>query len=141
MILNIILKELQENFHTIRFYLIVFLTIFLFVTSSLIFVQEYGQKVLDYRNDVSENENQIQQRTNQLYRLAKYNQSLIKKPNPYSLLSEANEKFLPSRIRSNIFHLDFPEVQGRGNILLRDYKNVDWEFMLFAEKSSRIHYL
>jgi len=124
------LKELQENFHTVRFYLIITLTFILFASSSLIFIKEYRQKIEDYRNDVIENNSQLERASSRLYSLGKYNQTLIKKPNPLELISEANEKFLPSTIRTNIFHLDFPQVEGRANALLREYRNIDWTFIV-----------
>ena len=124
------LKELQENFHTVRFYLIIILTFILFVSSSLIFIKEYRQKIEDYRNDIIENASQLERSSSSLYRLGKYNQTLLKKPYPSELISEANEKFLPSTIKTNIFHLDFPEVEGRANALLREYRNIDWAFIV-----------
>ena len=124
------LKELRENFNTVRFYLILLLTILLFIVSSIIFVRNYEQKILDFRNDVSENEGLLMERSKDLLQLARASQSLLKKPNPLEFLSEANEKLLPNKFRSNIFHLEFPEVEGRSNVLLRGFKTVDWEFIV-----------
>jgi len=130
MMLEIVFKELRENFNTVRFYLILILTIMLFVVSSIIFVRNHEQKILDYRNDVSENESVLIEKSEDLLQLARFKQSLLKKPNPNEAISEANEKFLPNKFESNIFYLDFPEVEGRSNVLLRGFKTVDWEFIV-----------
>jgi len=130
MIKEIIFKELRENLNTVRFYLILILTILLFVVSSITFVRNYGQKVLDYRSDISANENQLIEKSENLLGLARFKQSLLKRPNPSELLSEANERILPNKFLSDIFYLDFPEVEGRSNVLLRGFKTVDWEFIV-----------
>ena len=130
MIKEIILKELRENLNTVRFYLILILTILLFVVSSLTFVRNFGQKVLDYRSDITANESQLMEKSKDLLSLARFKQSLLKKPNPSALLSEANEKMLPNKFLSDIFYLDFPEVEGRSNVLLRGFNTVDWEFII-----------
>ncbi len=130
LILEIVFKELRENFNTVRFYLILILTIMLFVVSSIIFVRNHEQKILDYRNDVSENESVLIEKSEDLLQLARFKQSLLKKPNPNEVISEANEKFLPNKFEANIFYLDFPEIEGRGNILLRGFNTVDWEFIV-----------
>ena len=130
MIREIALKELRENFNTVRFYLIFLLTIVLFVVSSIIYVRNHEQKITDYRNDVSENESLLREKSKDLLQLARAEQSLLKKPNPLELLSEANEKILPNKFQINIFHLEFPEVEGRSNVLLRGFKTVDWEFLI-----------
>lgn len=130
MISEIMLKELRENFNTVRFYLILILTILLFVVSSVIHVRNYEQKISDFREDISENESLLMEKSKDLLQLARASQSLMKKPNPLELLSEANEKILPNKFQSNIFYLQFPEVEGRSNILLRGFKTVDWEFVV-----------
>ncbi|MFC2160568.1 ABC transporter permease [Acidobacteriota bacterium] len=130
MIKEILYKELRENLNTIRFYLILILTILLFVVSSITFVRNHGQKILDYRSDITANENQLIENSKDLLSLARFKQGLFKKPNPSELLSEANEKMLPNKFLSDIFYLDFPEVEGRSNVLLRGFKTIDWEFIV-----------
>lgn len=130
MIKEIIFKELRENLNTVRFYLILILTILLFVVSSLTFVKNHSQKVLDYRSDTTANESLLIEKSKDLLTLARFKQSILKRPNPSELLSEANEKVLPNKFLSDIFYLDFPEVEGRSNVLLRGFKTVDWEFIV-----------
>jgi len=130
MVKEIIFKELRENLNTVRFYLILILTILLFVVSSITFVRNYGQKVLDYRSDTTANESLLVEKSEDLLVLARFKQGLLKKPNPSELLSEANEKILPNKFLSDIFYLDFPEVEGRSNVLLRGFNTVDWEFVI-----------
>lgn len=130
MMIEIVLKEIRENLSTVRFYLILILTILLFVVSSVIFVRDHEQKISDYRNDISENESVLMEKSEDLLQLARNSQSLMRKPNSLELLSEANEKLLPNKFQANIFHLDYPEVEGRSNVLLRGFKTVDWEFIV-----------
>ena len=130
MIKEIIFKELRENLNTVRFYLILILTILLFVVSSLTFVKNHRQKVLDYRSDTTANESLLIEKSKDLLTLARFKQSILKRPNPSELLSEANEKVLPNKFLADIFYLDFPEVEGRSNVLLRGFKTVDWEFIV-----------
>jgi ABC-type transport system involved in multi-copper enzyme maturation permease subunit len=130
MIREIVFKELRENFNTVRFYLILVLTLVLFVVSSIIYVRNYEQKITDYRNDVTENESLLREKSTDLLQLARAEQTLLKRPNPLELLSEANERILPNKFQSNIFYLQFPEVEGRSNVLLRGFQTVDWEFLI-----------
>ncbi len=130
MIKEILFKELRENMNTIRFYLILTLTILLFVVSSITFVRNYSQKVSDYRSDITANENLLVEKSKDLLQLSRFKQSLLKRPNPSEFLSEASEKILPNKFLSDIFYLDFPEVEGRSNVLLRGFKTVDWEFIV-----------
>lgn len=127
---EIVLKELRENFNTVRFYLILVLTILLFVVSSIIFVRNHKQKISDYRSDVTENETLLREKSADLLQLARAQQSLLKRPNPLELLSEANEKILPNKFMTDIFYLQFPEAEGRSNVLLRGFSTVDWEFIV-----------
>ena len=130
MIKEIIFKELRENMNTVRFYLILILTILLFVVSSVTFIRNHSQKVIDFRSDTTVLEGQLMEKSKDLLELARFKQGLFKKPNPSELLSEANEKILPNKFLADIFHLDFPEVEGRSNVLLRGFKTVDWEFIV-----------
>jgi len=130
MIKEMIFKELRENFNTVRFYLILVLTIVLFIVSSIIFVRDYEQKISDYRNDVTFNESLLREKSADLLQLARAEQILLKKPNPLELLSEANEKILPNKFQTDIFYLQFPEVEGRSNVLLRGFQTLDWEFLI-----------
>jgi ABC-type transport system involved in multi-copper enzyme maturation permease subunit len=130
MVLEIVLKELRENFKTLRFYLILILTIVLFVASSVVFLKEHKQKGVDYRNDVAENESLLNRKSSSLYGLAVFEQSLIKRPNTLELISEAHEKDLPNKFETDIFYVSFPQVEGRSNVLVREYRNLDWAFIV-----------
>lgn len=130
MVLEIIFKEIRENIRTVRFYLIFLLSISLFTAGSLLFVRAYHQKISDYRKDVAANEDLLRNSSKRLVDLARYRQSLYEMPNPYEFVSEANEKYIFNKFQSNIFVIDFPESEGRGNILLRDYLNLDWDFIV-----------
>jgi len=130
MIFEMMLKEIRENFHTVRFYLVLLLAVSLFAAGSLLFVGTSNQRISDYRKDFAENENSLRIASQRLLDLARYNQSLYKKTNPFEFISEANEKYLPNKFETTIFTAGFPELKGRGNVLLKDYKNMDWEFIV-----------
>jgi len=130
MVLEVILKELRENFHTIRFYLILVLTIALFAVSGIIFSGHSKQKIADYRSCISENESLLNEKSKNLCQLAVSRQNIFKRMNPLEFLSEANEKYLPNKFQADIYVLDFPEVEGRGNLLLREFSHIDWEFIV-----------
>ena len=70
MIKEIIFKELRENLNTVRFYLILILTILLFVVSSITFIKNHSQKVLDYRSDTTANESLLIEKSKDLLTLA-----------------------------------------------------------------------
>jgi ABC-type transport system involved in multi-copper enzyme maturation permease subunit len=130
MVLEITLKEIQENFRTVRFYLILLLTLSLFLAGSLLFVRTYDQKISDYRKDITDNENLLRNSSQRLLDLAKYGQSLYKRVNPCEFISEANEKYLPNKFETTIYRAEFPELKGRGNVLLRDYESLDWDVIV-----------
>ena len=130
MVIEITLKEIQENFRTVRFYLILLLTVSLFLAGSLLFVGTYGGKISDYRKDIAENENSLRKSSQRLIDLARCWQLLYKNTNPYEFISEANEKYLPNMFYATIFTMEFPELKGRGNVLLKDYRNLDWDVIV-----------
>jgi ABC-type transport system involved in multi-copper enzyme maturation permease subunit len=130
MIREIVIKELRENLNTVRFYLILILTILLFAVSSITYVRNFSQKISDFRSDTAANESLLIEKSKDLLQLARFKQSLIKRPNPSELLSEANEKTLPNKFVADIFYLDFPEVEGRSNVLLPGFNTVDWGFIV-----------
>jgi ABC-type transport system involved in multi-copper enzyme maturation permease subunit len=130
MVLEVIFKELRENFHTVRFYLILLLTIALFIVSGIIFSSNSKQKVADYRSGVSENESLLNEKSKNLCELAEFRQNLLKRTNSLELISEADEKYLPNKFQADIYVLDFPEVEGRGNLLLKEFSHIDWEFIV-----------
>jgi ABC-type transport system involved in multi-copper enzyme maturation permease subunit len=130
MVFEVTFKELRENFHTVRFYLILVLTIALFAVSGIIFSSNSKQKTSDYRSDISGNESLLNEKSKNLCDLARSKQNMLKRTNPLEFLSEANEKNLPNKFQADIYVLDFPEVEGRTNLLLREFSYIDWEFIV-----------
>jgi ABC-type transport system involved in multi-copper enzyme maturation permease subunit len=130
MVFEVIFKELRENFHTVRFYLILVLTIALFTVSGIIFSSNSKQKIADYRSRLSENESLLSKGSKNLCGLAGSKQNMLKRTNPLEFLSEANEKNLPNKFQADIYVLDFPEVEGQTNLLLREFSYIDWEFIV-----------
>ena len=130
MVFEIMFKELRENFHTVRFYLILVLTIALFTVSGIIFSNNSKQQIAEYSSRLSENESLLSKESKNLCELAGFKQNMLKRPNPLEFLSEANEKNLPNKFQADIYVLDYPEVEGRTNLLLREFSYIDWEFIV-----------
>ena len=130
MVFEVIFKELRENFRTVRFYLILVLTIALFTVSGIIFSGHSKQKIADYRSCISENESLLNEKSKNLCALAVFKQNMFKRTNPLEFISEANEKNLPNKFQTDIYLLDFPQVEGRTNFLLSEFSYIDWEFIV-----------
>ncbi len=130
MIRHIIRKELLENLLSLRFVLSLLLIICLYAASGFVFVSKYTQQTDDYWKRTNENIAAFSERADQLYKLAFYEQEIWRKPKPLSLCVEGFERYLPNYFKSSLFITYLPEVRSRSNLLLPNFCDIDWVFVI-----------
>ena len=130
MIRQIIRKEILENLLSLRFILSLLLVICLFAVSGFVFVAKYKQESQDYWKESNKNLSAFSERSDQLYKLAFYEQQVFRKPKVLSLCAGGFEKSLPNYYEFNMFTTSLPEVKGRGNFTLPHFSDIDWTFII-----------
>jgi len=130
MIRQIIYKEILENFLSLRFILSLLLAISLFAAAGFVFVAKYRQESQDYWKDTNENLSSLSEQTKRLCDVARYRQTVYRKPKSLALCTEGFEKYFPNCFRFNIFSMYIPEVRGQGNIDLGRFSDMDLVFII-----------
>ena len=130
MIRHIVRKELLENLLSLRFVLSLLLIICLYAAIGFVFVSKYTRQTDDYWKRTNENIAAFSERADQLYKLAFYEQEIWRKPKPLSLCVEGFERNLPNYFKSNLFITYLPEVRSRSNLLLPNFCDIDWVFVI-----------
>ncbi|MFC1604981.1 ABC transporter permease [Planctomycetota bacterium] len=130
MIRQIMIKEIMENLLSFRFTLSLLLVIILFAASGFVFVGKYRQQSSDYWERTNENLTSLSERTDKLYRLAFYEQSVWRKPKYLSLCADGSEKSLPDCFTFDVFNTNLPEIKGQGNFTLSHFSSIDWAFIV-----------
>jgi ABC-type transport system involved in multi-copper enzyme maturation permease subunit len=130
MIRHIIRKELLENLLSLRFVLSLLLIICLYAAIGFVFVNKYTQQMDDYWKRTNKNIAAFSEGADQLYKLTFYEQEIWRKPRLLSLCAEGFERYLPNYFKSYVFRTYLPEVRSRNNILLPQFSDIDWVFII-----------
>jgi hypothetical protein len=70
------------------------LVICLFAASGFVFVGKYRQQSQDYWEETNKNLTALSEQSGQLYKLAFYEQQILRKPKPLAFCAEGFEKYL-----------------------------------------------
>ena len=130
MIRQIIYREILENLLSLRFILSLLLAISLFAAAGFVFVSKYRQESQDYWKDTNENLSSLSEQTNRLCDVARYRQTVYRKPKSLALCTEGFEKYLPNCFRFSIFSMYIPQVRSRGNFDLGRFSDMDLVFII-----------
>lgn len=128
MVRQIIRKEILENLLSLRFVLSLILVIPLFAAGGFMYLGKYKQQSQDYWKETNKNLSSLEERSNQLYKLVFYKQTVRRKPKPLSFCAEGFEKFLPNYFKFNVFMMHYPDVKDRSNFMLLRFADIDWVF-------------
>ena len=130
MVWHIIRKEILENLLSLRFILSLVLVICLFAASGFVFVKNYKQQADDYWKETNKNLSGLSEESNQLYKLAFYEQNIYSKPKPLTFCAEGFDKSLPNCFRFDTFAIGLPEIKGQSNFMLPHFSDIDWVFII-----------
>jgi len=130
MIRQIIYREILENLLSLRFILSLLLAISLFAAAGFVFVGKYRQESQDYWKDTNENLSGLSEQTKRLCDVARYRQTVYRKPKSLALCTEGFEKYLPNSFRFNVFSMYIPQVRSRGNFDLGRFSDIDLAFII-----------
>lgn len=130
MIKILILKEIQRSIISLRFMLILILTVVMFAISAILFIKQYNQQQIDFTTQLIENENALRENASHLNQLSSGTQYLLRGPVITELFASGEEKILPDRISMNSFSYIGYQNIDRQNYKLNPFINFDWTFIV-----------
>ncbi len=130
MIRQIIYREVLENILSLRFVMSLILTILLFAAAGFVFVAKYKQESQDYWKNTNENLSNLNEQTKQLHSVARYRQTIYRKPKLLALCNEGFEKYLPNSFQFSVFSTYIPEVRSLSNFDLGRFSDMDLAFII-----------
>ena len=130
MIFEIVLKEIREHLFNLRFLLTLVLIMCMMIVCGFVFVGKYHQNLIDFRENINQNNSQLSKASARLCDVAFQEQQLQIKASAMELISEGGLKQLPNTFRMDTFQISLPEMIKRSNTLLPDFADVDWAFII-----------
>ena len=131
MLREIIWRELLDHLQSLRFVLTLVLVIVLMLTGSVLYIHDYRQQVADYRENVNENLQILEDKTKRgLHRVVSFRptQLIYRLPSPLGFIAEGHEKDLPNAFAVDAFELVGPQTILRRNYTLQRFDALDWVF-------------
>ena len=124
-------RELLDHLQSLRFVLTLALVIVLMLTGSVLYIHDYRQQVADYRGNVNENLQLLEDKTKRgLHRVVSFRptQLIYRSPSPLGFIAEGHEKDLPNAFAVDAFELVGPQTILRRNYTLQRFDALDWVF-------------
>ena len=131
MLREIVWRELLDHLQSLRFVLTLLLVIVLMLTGSVLYVHDYRQQIADYRENVSENLQLLEDKAKRgLHRVVSFRptQLIYRSPIPLGFIAEGHEKDLPNAFAVDAFELVGPQTILRRNYTLQRFDVLDWVF-------------
>ncbi|MYA70560.1 ABC transporter permease subunit [Candidatus Poribacteria bacterium] len=130
MLREIIWRELLDHLQSLRFALTLLLVIVLMLTGSVLYIHDYRQQVADYRENVNETLQLLENKAKRgLHAVVSGNTLMIyRAPSPLGFIAEGHEKDLPNAFGVSGFDLDGPQTVLRKNYTLQRFDALDWVF-------------
>lgn len=130
MLREIIWRELLDHLQSLRFALTLLLVIVLMLTGSVLYIHDYRQQTADYRENVNETLQLLQNKAKRgLHAVVSGNTLMIyRAPSPLGFIAEGHEKDLPNAFGVSGFDLDGPQTVLRRNYTLQRFDALDWVF-------------
>ena len=131
MLREIVWRELLDHLQSLRFLLTLVLVIVLMLTGSVLYIHDYRQQVADYRENVNENLQLLEDKAKRgLHRVVSFRptQLIYRSPSPLGFIAEGHEKDLPNAFAVDAFELVGPQTILRRNYTLQRFDALDWVF-------------
>lgn len=126
----LIIKEIQRSIISLRFMLILILTVAVFVVSGVLFVKQHNQRQSDFEAQMIKNNDDLRTRTAHLNELSGEVQNLLRKPVVAELFASGEEKIIPDKISMTSFYYGGYENIDRNNYKLNPFTDFDWIFIV-----------
>ena len=134
MLRYIVMKELLDNFKSLRMSITFILVVAIMFASGLLFVADYKEQLSDYNRNVKENLDKLSNRTKSYWpiysALSHSYQWVHRTPSKLSFLAEGHEKDLPNSFQVDAFKVEGPASKLRSNFLLWRFEDIDWAFIV-----------
>jgi ABC-type transport system involved in multi-copper enzyme maturation permease subunit len=123
-------KEIHQGIMSLRYLLILVLTISIFTASGLFFIKKFTDRRNDYNEQVLENRKNLEENAQHLNSLAPVNQYLIRPPLQTELFASGSEKYLSDRIGFTMFRYAGYDNIDRLNYKINPFNDLDWVFIV-----------
>jgi ABC-type transport system involved in multi-copper enzyme maturation permease subunit len=106
------------------------LTLIMIIISTFIFVGQYHQKLIEFRELENKNNEQLINNSNNLSSVASQQQTIHLSPIRMELIAEGGIKHLPKMFRVSTFQIYEPEFVSTENNFMNRFTNIDWTFII-----------
>lgn len=130
MIRRIVYREILENLVSLRFVLSLLLAVLLFAAGGFAFAAQHRQRSQDYWRDTNKNLSGLSQETDELWAVARYEQTVYAKPKVLSLCAAGFEECFPDSFGLNAFSLRLPLSRDRDDFTAARSNDMDWVFLV-----------
>ncbi|MFH1941674.1 MAG: ABC transporter permease subunit, partial [bacterium] len=133
MLKQIILKEIADQVHKLRFLLTASITILLFLACSISFLLQYRQISVEYESPQQLAKSTLENDNLTLDRFVRSDFSILQRPQPLWFCVDGGSDMLPNefRVGSMYFQEIYPSFhQSRANPLLEKIGTADWVFII-----------
>lgn len=136
MLINIVIKEIQDHIKSLRVTLTILLLIVLMVAGAVFFIPEYHQRMKDYSRSTNETLEEISRKSSSraaLFYTFSFNWAgpwIYKTPNHLGFISEGHDNDLPNAFNPSAFRVFGPVKRVRTNILLWRSDSIDWALII-----------
>jgi ABC-type transport system involved in multi-copper enzyme maturation permease subunit len=127
---QIVRKEILESLLGVRFTLAIVFSIVLFAASTFFSVDRYRAQSQEYWRGVNENLAGFKGQSDQLCKLAFYEQNAYRQPKVLALCAGGSEDLLPGHFTFNGFDISLPQIAGQSNFTLPRFSDLDWAFII-----------
>ena len=98
--------------------------------SSFLFVGKYSRQTEDYWRRTNKNLADLEKASKKLSTLTEHRHYFWKKPKPLMLCADGFERHLPNYNEADVFTISLPETKNRSNLLLPNFCDIDWVFII-----------
>jgi ABC-type transport system involved in multi-copper enzyme maturation permease subunit len=127
---QIVRKEILESLLGVRFTLAIVFSIVLFAASTFFSVDRYRAQSQEYWRRVNENLAGFRNQSDELCKLAFYEQNAYRQPKVLALCAGGSEDLLPGHFTFNGFDISLPQIAGQSNFTLPRFSDLDWAFII-----------
>ena len=127
---TIIKKELLTNITSLRFFLALCISIAVFITDGIVFVNKYNFELKEYEEATNKNLSSLNEVSKNISWVASNVQTIHRKPKLTGLFCAGFEKSLPNTFKLDVFKVEIPEVVSDTNFFHSLFSDLDWMFLI-----------
>jgi ABC-type transport system involved in multi-copper enzyme maturation permease subunit len=126
-VMNNTLKDYLTSLRLLVGFIIV---VFLMSSGALIYSQRYQQELQDYRGNLADLDDRIQEESVHLASVVTMELDAYRRPSSLQFVVDGGEETLPNKVRYNVNLIVNPNREGGANYMLPPFEGMDWDFVV-----------